>query len=234
MKQLLTRSLLLLALLCGRPVLAAPAHPLQAESDAEFFKNKILPIFTTRCQTCHNQVLKLSGLSLEMASALLAGGNHGPVVVPGNPLQSRLYRRVARLEKPFMPMEGDPLLDSEVIWLKTWIERGASWPEGVGSSTVGVKPIEAPSHGLELLSTNAVLFREKIQPILSARCVHCHNAGRKSSGFSLETRAGLLNGGFHGPVILAGKPPLPARRAPGKSVHASGHHGSYRRTASGR
>src|SRR5262249_17270817 len=105
MKQLLTGSLLLFALLCGRPAFAAPVGSLQAESDAEFFKNKILPIFTTRCQTCHNQILKLSGLNLEMASGLLAGGNRGPVVVPGNPLQSRLYLRVSRLEKPFMPMD---------------------------------------------------------------------------------------------------------------------------------
>jgi hypothetical protein len=206
MTQLLTRSLLFVALLSGRPGFTASVHSLQEESDAQFFKNKILPIFTTRCQTCHNQILKLSGLNLEMASGLIAGGSHGPVVVPGDPLQSRLYRRVAQLEKPFMPMDGDPLLDSEVTWLKTWIERGAFWPEGVGSSTVSVKPIEAPSQPLEPLSKNAVLFREKIQPILSARCVHCHNDERKFSGFNLATRTGFSNGGFHGPAVVAGKP----------------------------
>ena len=54
-----------------------------------------------------------------------AGGVHGPVVVAGNAHQSRLYRRVARLEKPFMPMEGEALPEAEVTLLKRWIERGA-------------------------------------------------------------------------------------------------------------
>jgi hypothetical protein len=32
---------------------------------------------------------------------------------------------VARLEKPFMPMEGEALPEAEVTLLKRWIERDA-------------------------------------------------------------------------------------------------------------
>ena len=44
----------------------------------------------------------------------MSGGWHGPVVVPGKPEESRLYRRVARLEKTYMPLGitggvGEPL-----------------------------------------------------------------------------------------------------------------------------
>src|SRR5262249_43392661 len=115
--------LLTLALLycfCGSPARSAAVRPApQTVSNAEFFKTKILPILTARCQSCHNQTLKLSGLSLESAAAMEEGGVHGPVIVPRNPEQSRLYRRVARMEKPFMPMDGDAVPEAEVALLKT-------------------------------------------------------------------------------------------------------------------
>src|SRR5688572_8246468 len=116
-------TLLALALLCSRLGSATLIHAAQAGPQEAFFKSKILPIFTTRCQSCHNHTLKLSGLSLESAASMEQGGTHGPVIVPGNPQQSRLYRRVARMEKPFMPMEGEALPEAELASLKTWIEQ---------------------------------------------------------------------------------------------------------------
>jgi Protein of unknown function (DUF1553)/Protein of unknown function (DUF1549)/Planctomycete cytochrome C len=117
----LTITLLLFA---GRwPVVAS------AQDGAEFFRQKIRPIFSSRCQGCHNDTLKFSGLSLDSAAGLRTGGLHGAVVTPGNPQASRLYRRVARLEKPVMPMQGDPLTDDESGLVKRWIEMGAPWPE---------------------------------------------------------------------------------------------------------
>ena len=78
-----------------------------AEGD-DFFQQKIRPIFSSHCQGCHNNSLKFSGLTLESAEGLRNGGLHGPVVTPGDPAASRLYRKVARMEKPSMPMQGDP------------------------------------------------------------------------------------------------------------------------------
>ncbi len=100
-----------------------------AEDGAEFFLQKIRPIFSSRCQGCHNDTLKFSGLSLDSAAGLRAGGLHGPVVAPGNAQASRLYRRVAHLEKPVMPMQGDALTGDEAALVKRWIEMGAPWPE---------------------------------------------------------------------------------------------------------
>src|SRR5688572_16049340 len=188
-----------LLFVCGRPVTVTAVQAQQARPEAVFFTSKILPILTARCQSCHNHTLKLSGLSLESRAAVETGGLHGPVVVPGKPQQSRLYRRVARIEKPFMPMDGDALPESEVTLLKTWIEQGAVWPD---ESSPSVSRTEEP----ELLSANAKLFKEKVQPILSARCGNCHNDERKYSGLTLETRSGFLSGGWHGPVVVAGKP----------------------------
>ena len=114
-------SLVLLAVLGGGTA--------NAEDGAEFFLQKIRPIFSSRCQGCHNDTLKFSGLSLDSAAGLRAGGLHGPVVAAGNPLASRLYRRVAHLEKPVMPMQGDALTGDEAALVKRWIEMGAPWPE---------------------------------------------------------------------------------------------------------
>ncbi len=100
-----------------------------AEDGAEFFRQSIRPIFSSRCQGCHNDTLKFSGLSLDSAAGLRTGGLHGPVVAAGNPQASRLYRKVAHLEKPVMPMQGDPLTGDEVALVKRWIEMGAPWPE---------------------------------------------------------------------------------------------------------
>ncbi len=194
-------SLCCISLCSGLGSAAAAVQASQAGAQEAFFKSKVLPIFTARCQSCHNHTLKLSGLSLESAASMAQGGTHGPVIVPGNPEQSRLYRRVARMEKPFMPMEGEALPEAEVTSIKTWIEQGAIWPKeaepSVGTSGRANEP--------KLLSANAKLFKEKVHPLLSTRCGSCHNDERKYAGFSMETRSGFLSGGWHGPVVVAGK-----------------------------
>ncbi len=111
------------------------AKTMQADPDAVFFEENILPILSARCQLCHNDERKYAGLTLETRDGLQNGGWHGPVVVPGNPEASRLYRRVARLEKPYMPLSpgggtnGEPLSKDQIALLKLWIERGAKWPK---------------------------------------------------------------------------------------------------------
>jgi len=198
--------LLAVAVLCGVWSHTASATAVQGEEQAEIFKSKILPILTARCQSCHNQTLKLSGLSLESATDLKSGGLHGPVVVAGNPQQSRLYRRVARIEKPFMPMDGEALPEAEVALLKRWIEQGALWPEGPGTDASSAAAVSPVAEGLQALSANGRLFKEQVHPILLKRCGSCHNDERKYSGFTMETRAGFFSGGWHGPVVVAGKP----------------------------
>ena len=100
-----------------------------AQTSLELFQQKIRPILSARCQGCHNDALRFSNLSFDTAAAFRAGGAHGPVVVAGDPEHSRLYRRVARLEKPYMPMQGDPLTETEIGLVRKWIEMGAAWPD---------------------------------------------------------------------------------------------------------
>ncbi len=110
-------------------VLALALASLHAEPGTEFFNQKVRPILSARCQGCHNDALHFSNLSFDTASGFRSGGAHGQVVTPRDPQASRLYRRVARIEKPYMPMQGDPLPEAEVALIKEWIEMGAPWPD---------------------------------------------------------------------------------------------------------
>ena len=54
-------------------------------------------------------------------------------------------------------------------------------------------------------------FETKIRPVLVAQCYECHSAeavthGKLKGTLTVDTRAGLLNGGDSGPAIVPGKP----------------------------
>ena len=102
---------------------------LQAQSDAEFFSHEIRPIMERTCWNCHGDAVKSSGLDLSSREAALEGGNRGPAIVPGNAEESRLFRQLAGLEGPQMPL-GVPLEEEEIEKFRTWINDGAVWDAG--------------------------------------------------------------------------------------------------------
>ena len=44
-------------------------------------------------------------------------------------------------------------------------------------------------------------FRQQIQPVLENACVRCHGADSAKGGLRLDTKAGFLKGGKHGPAL---------------------------------
>jgi hypothetical protein len=52
----------------------------------------------------------------------------------------------------------------------------------------------------------APLFGQKIRPVLVGTCLKCHGGKKVRGGLRLETRAGLLRGGEHGPAVVPGAP----------------------------
>ncbi len=89
------------------------------------FRTQVLPIFGSRCALCHGGS---SGLTLTSHAALLAGGVHGPVVVPCNPDASNMIQKLGPTP-PFgvrMPRSGPPYLSlDEMAVLRQWIADGA-------------------------------------------------------------------------------------------------------------
>src|SRR4051812_42488403 len=110
------------------------------------FAKDIRPIFSNTCGTCHGDTAQLSKFDLRTRESALLGGERGSDIVPGNAEQSRLYRRVAGLEKPSMPLQGSPLTPAQVSAIKQWINDGAKWdlPASTSSSTSSGAPA-APS-----------------------------------------------------------------------------------------
>ena len=58
-----------------------------------------------RCSQCHGPSLQMSKLDLSTREGMLKGGEKGPALVPGDAQASALYRRVAGLQTPAMPMK---------------------------------------------------------------------------------------------------------------------------------
>jgi hypothetical protein len=94
---------------------------------AETSAGKASAILRQNCTACHGAAMQMSKLDLRTRESILAGGEHGPAIVAGDPDKSRLYRFVAGLENPSMP-PGKKLPDSEIAVLRRWIEEGAPMP----------------------------------------------------------------------------------------------------------
>ncbi len=48
------------------------------------------------------------------------------------------------------------------------------------------------------------VFQHVVQPVLDAKCVACHGDSRMEGGLRLDSFAGIIEGGEHGPAIVAG------------------------------
>jgi uncharacterized membrane protein len=100
---------------------------------ASTYASSIAPIFAASCSACHGEAKQKSGLRLDQPERILAGGENGPVLVPGDPAQSELVRRL-RLpldHEDHMPPESKPQPSAaEVARIEAWIAAGAPF-EGV-------------------------------------------------------------------------------------------------------
>jgi Protein of unknown function (DUF1553)/Protein of unknown function (DUF1549)/Planctomycete cytochrome C len=120
-------------------VLAASGETVEApnrgqkfdQASLEFFEKSVRPILAERCYECHSaQARKLKGkLHLDSRAGVLAGGETGPVVVPGRPQDSLLIEAVGYRNPDLQMPPKTRLTDREVATLTQWIERGLPWPE---------------------------------------------------------------------------------------------------------
>src|SRR5256885_6230507 len=85
------------------------------------YTSRVKPILSSRCYACHGALQQKSGLRLDTGASALKGGRHGPDVVPGKSVESRLILAVtgaAGVEK--MPAEGDRLTVEQIAVLRAW------------------------------------------------------------------------------------------------------------------
>jgi hypothetical protein len=96
------------------------------ETTDEALARAAYALIEAQCLQCHGAE-KMSGLDLRTRDSALAGGSRGSSLLPGRGAESRLYRMVAGLDRPEMPL-GGKLSADQIALLRNWIDRGAHWP----------------------------------------------------------------------------------------------------------
>ena len=101
------------------------------QTNIEFFEKQIRPLLVERCQPCHGEKKQWAGLRLDSRDAIIAGGDSGPSVIPGDHQRGELLDRVRSLDADVRmpPAEtGEPLAQNQIDDLARWIAMGAPWP----------------------------------------------------------------------------------------------------------
>jgi len=171
-----------------------------SQTAAVSFATDVDPILERSCRSCHGETTQLGKFDLRTRESALQGGARGSDIVPGNAEASRLYRRIAGLEKPSMPAQGTPLTAAQVAVLKQWIDEGARWeavtPEGRNYWAFKL-PVQAAPPAID----NAA-FTSPIDRFLERdRRAHALKPAPRADSHTLVRRAYL---------DLIGLPPTPA------------------------
>jgi hypothetical protein len=111
------------------------------------FAHDIVPLLRKHCGQCHTGDHKKGGYSMNTRASVIAGGEGGAAVVPGNSGKSEFVSRVLSRDKDEqMPPEGPRLTEKEVALLKNWIDAGLPWQEGFALKPPTYEPPLKPRH----------------------------------------------------------------------------------------
>ncbi len=117
MRLVLATSLALLS-----PSLAADADP--GAPARTLWSAHVEQILTDHCTKCHAGVKQKAGVDLRTPQTILKGGDDGPIVIPGDSKNSKLFSVLRAESDPHMPPEGSKQLSEEQIAiLERWIDR---------------------------------------------------------------------------------------------------------------
>ena len=192
---------------------------------------EVAAIFQERCTLCHAGKGAPLGVRLTDHEAVLAGGDDGPVVVPGDPDASELVRRIRGESLPRMPLTGPPYLsDERIATIEGWIAAGAPGPADAPADAPGGAPADPPdasraddSPASPDASPNASPEEAApapadapepgsfaaVEAVLQRRCVECHTPGgamgAAPEGLVLSSYASLIAGGER-VVVVPGAP----------------------------
>jgi uncharacterized membrane protein len=89
-------------------------------------------IFANSCYRCHASDTDADGgLELDSEEAVMAGGDGGPIIIPGQPGDSEIIRRLTLPSghDEVMPQRGRALYNEEIELIRVWIEMGAHWAD---------------------------------------------------------------------------------------------------------
>ncbi len=112
-----------------------PVWPDRVPAGQISFEDSVKPILEYHCLECHNSThsSEFAGLNLETRKLALSTGRSAPVIIPGQPDESR-FIEVLELDPHHvasMPAEQEKVQGVRLKLLRKWIAQGAEWPDDV-------------------------------------------------------------------------------------------------------
>src|SRR5205809_2520353 len=141
------------ALLC----LVIPAF---AQRDP-LFKTEILPVLEKNCVQCHGPQNKMAKLDLSSFTGMMEGSSSGPVIAPGKPERSLLWKLIENDQMP----QGGKLSTADKQLIRAYIEQGR-FPTQPGESDAEVQKREAAKITQE--DRNWWSFKRPVKPPVPA------------------------------------------------------------------
>src|SRR5690242_14730128 len=93
--------------------------PAAAQRDP-LFKTEILPVLEKNCVGCHGPNQKMARLDLSSFAGMMEGSSSGPVIAPGKPERSLMWKLI---ENDTMP-QGGKLSHADKQLIKSYIQYG--------------------------------------------------------------------------------------------------------------
>jgi hypothetical protein len=115
-------------------VLAVPAV---AQRDP-LFKTEILPVLEKNCVKCHNPQQKMARLDLSTFTGMMEGSSSGPVIAPGKPERSLMWKLIENGQMP----QGGKMTVAEKQLIKSYIQYGR-FPAATAESEAAILAREA-------------------------------------------------------------------------------------------
>jgi hypothetical protein len=130
-----------LTLVIGAGPSAWAAEPARDDNADTFFELKVRPVLAGTCVKCHGAVKVSGGLRLDSREAMLAGGESGPAIVPGDPGKSLIIKAIRHEDESLEMPPGKLLPEAVRADLAAWVSSGANWPksQASGQSVAGQK-----------------------------------------------------------------------------------------------
>ena len=122
------RILVLTLAVAGRVAVAPVFSSEPTQEGFDYFEKRIRPLLVKNCFECHGEERQKAHLRLDSISSILAGGDSGPALLPGQPEKSLIIAAVRQGDADLQMPPKKKLTERQIADLTEWIKMGAPWP----------------------------------------------------------------------------------------------------------